>query len=746
MRHIGRYHVPSGAPYVGPLVESGPKEKDTVARRTRTTFLARERDFRKSMDSANIVPRLATGRAGGSILTLGISEAKLQDLGLTPDAARTIAQKLADAGRDGSPGEIWSRVSQAVLSPDLPFAVHDYIYGLIFADWDAKQGPPPVWTPTDGEIAASNIAAFSKKVGLASVHDLHRWSADNREAFWQQVIESLGIKFRKKPSGVVDLSPGLESPDWLPGARLNVAESCFLAPGDAPAIIHQAEGGEIESITYSQLDKLSNRFAQGLAVSGLPRTASVAICMPMTVEAVAAYLGVVKAGYAVSSIADSFAPDEIATRVRISSAGMAVTQDVQLRAGKTLPMYQKVVDAGLPRVIVTRSGAADAVTLREGDAWWDDFITEDDAFDPVPCDPDEVTCILSSSGTTGEPKAIPYTHTTPIKIGADGHLHLDIKPGDVVAWPTSIGWMMGSWLIYASFLNRATMALFYGAPVGRDFCEFVQNARVDMLGVIPSMVTAWRNSDAPKGLDWTGVRVFGSTGECSNPDDYLYLMSLAGYKPIIEYCGGTEIGGGYISGTVVRPASPATFSSPCFGLDFYILDEAGKPTKNGELFVVPPSMGLSNILLNKNHHETYYKGTPKGPKGELLRRHGDEIEELGNGYYRGHGRADDTMNLGGVKVSSTEIEQALSTLETVLETAAVAVDPPQGGPSQLVVYTVMSTDEPVETEALKKDMQRAIAAHLNPLFRVHDVVLVKSLPRTASNKVMRRVLRDQYGK
>ena len=647
---------------------------------------------------------------------------------------------------DASAGELWGRVSRGVLSADVPFAVHRYLYGLIFKDWDLSQSPPPAWTPTDREISESNIAAFSKRAGLASVHELHSWSADNRQAFWGEIVESLGIKFKKAPSAVVDLSLGVESPLWLPGARLNIAESCFLAPGDAPAIVHQAEGGQIEIITYRELDRLSNRFARGLVASGLPRTSSVAIVMPMTVEAVAAYLGVVKAGYAVSSIADSFASDEIATRVRISDAGAAVTQDVMLRAGKTLPMYQKVVDSGVARAIVVPAGAELGVTLREQDVAWDDFIADDDTFDPVACDPDDLTGIMFSSGTTGDPKAIPWTHTTPLKCAMDGYLHQDIRAGEVVAWPTSIGWMMGSWLIYASLLNRATMALFYGAPVTREFCEFVQNARVAMLGVIPSMVKAWQNADVVRGLDWSSIKLFSSTGECSNSDDYLYLMSLAGYRPIIEYCGGTEIGGGYVSGTVVRSASPATFSSRSFGLDFYILDERGDQARSGELFVVPPSIGLSNTLLNKDHHQVYYEGTPPGPKGELLRRHGDEIEELPGGYYRGHGRADDTMNLGGIKVSSTEIERTLAAVHGVIETAAVAVDPPGGGPSQLVVYVVPSSHVEIDAESLKKDMQRAIAAKLNPLFKIHDIVLASVLPRTASNKVMRRVLRDEYGK
>jgi acetyl-CoA synthetase len=466
----------------------------------------------------------------------------------------------------------------------------------------------------------------------------------------------------------------------------------------------------------------------------------------MTVEAVASYLGVIKAGYAVASIADSFAPDEIATRVRIAAAGAAVTQDVALRAGKTLPMYQKVVDAGVERAVVVPSGVAESVTLRPQDVMWDAFLGDDDKFDAVPCAPDDLSNIMFSSGTTGDPKAIPWTHTTPLKCGMDGHLHHDIKPGEVVAWPTSIGWMMGPWHIYASLLNKATMALYYGAPVSREFCEFVQNAQVALLGVVPSLVKAWQNSDAVGGLDWSAMKLFSSTGECSNADDYLYLMSLAGYRPVVEYCGGTEIGGGYISGTLVQPASPATFSLPCFGLDIRILDEEGLPADSGELYIVPPSIGLSNSLLNKDHHEVYYEGTPPGPAGEVLRRHGDEIERLPGGYYRGHGRADDTMNIGGIKVSSAEIERSLASVEGVDETAAVAYNPPEGGPSLLVMYVVLTPGTSVPMDALKKDMQRAIASKLNPLFKIHDVVLADALPRTASHKIMRRLLRDQYGK
>lgn len=350
--------------------------------------------------------------------------------------------------------------------------------------------------------------------------------------------------------------------------------------------------------------------------------------------------------------------------------------------------------------------------------------------------------ILFSSGTTGTPKAITWTHTTPIRAAMDAFYHQDVQPNDIVAWPTNLGWMMGPWLVYACFINQATMALCHDAPTQKKFGQFVQDEKVTILGLVPSIVTTWEANKIMEAFDWSSIKCFSSSGECSSPEDYLYLMWLGGNKPIIEYCGGTEIGGGYISSTLLHPNTPSCFTTPTLGYEFVLLDENQIPVDNcGEVAIVPPAIGLSQTLLNRDHHQVYYQGMPTY-HGIQLRRHGDQIEKIAPHCYRGQGRVDDTMNLGGIKTSSAEIERILNDLPNIQETAAIAIAPKDGGPSLLVVYAI--THDKLTANQLKTQFQSEIRNKLNPLFKVHDVLLLNTLPRTASNKIMRRVLREQY--
>ena len=178
-------------------------------------------------------------------------------------------------------------------------------------------------------------------------------------------------------------------------------------------------------------------------------------------------------------------------------------------------------------------------------------------------------------------------------------------------------------------------------------------------------------------------------------------------------CAGTEIAGSFLTGSPLQPQSPSTFSTPAIGHRPVIMtqlpdgatrlsphgDTASGATGQlyspawcllpavclqallagssrhessvlcpaaltGELAIAVPALGTSQALLNGNHASIYYQSMPQLQEGGgsdgsgsgsfPLRRHGDAFERLPGGAYRALGRLDDTMNLGGIKVSSGE--------------------------------------------------------------------------------------------
>ncbi|KAK3406436.1 hypothetical protein EUGRSUZ_K02641 [Eucalyptus grandis] len=693
--------------------------------------------------------------------------------GVPPHAAARLSAELARIVRahGASSPATWRAVSTGLLEPDLPFSLHQLMYYGCYKDF----GPdPPAWLPDPKTARETNVGQLLDRRGkeflggkykdpISSFSDFQEFSVSSPEVYWATVLKELSVNFSEPPKCILHENPSDKSHpggQWFPGAHLNAAANC-LSVNDKralndTAIIWRDEGRDdlpVNRMSVKELREDVWLVAHALHRLGLEKGSAIAIDMPMNVHSVVIYLAIVLAGYVVVSIADSFAPLEISTRLKISGAKAIFTQDVIIRGEKSIPLYSRVVDAQSPMAIVIPTKGS-ALELRDGDISWLDFRGRvehlKEEFAAVEQPVEAFTNILFSSGTTGEPKAIPWTHATPLKAAADAWCHMDIHKGDVVAWPTNLGWMMGPWLVYASLLNGAAMALYNGSPLGPGFAKFVQDAKVTMLGVIPSIVRTWKNSKSTSGFDWSAIRCFSSSGEASNADEYLWLMGRAKYKPVIEYCGGTEIGGGFVSGSLLQAQSLAAFSTPVMGCSLFILGDDGLPMPQdapgmGELALGPVMFGSSITLLNADHYNVYFKGMPLW-KGKVLRRHGDVFERTSKGYYHAHGRADDTMNLGGIKVSSIEIERICNAAdENVLETAAIGVPPAEGGPEQLIIAAVLKdSDKPEpDMDKLRMAFNSAVQKRLNPLFRVSRVVPVSSLPRTASNKVMRRVLRQQ---
>jgi acetyl-CoA synthetase len=298
---------------------------------------------------------------------------------------------------------------------------------------------------------------------------LWRLSVNGPEAFWPRALAALRVRWAAPPERTLaDAGGDPDAVRWLPGARLNLAESALRGGRGAPdgartAVLWADEAAPraVRAVSLAELAQRAQHVADALAAAGLRPGDAVAIAMPLTPAAVAVFLGVVLAGCAAVSIAESFAPAEIAARLRVSRARLVFTQDVVPRSGRALPLHARIAAApGAPRAVVVPASAADAwplaaepaCALRPGGA--DEPLARFLARAPAPPlgapprgidrDAYDLSGVLFSSGTTGEPKAIPWTHVTPLRCAVDAYFHQDLRPGDVACWPTSLGWMMGA--------------------------------------------------------------------------------------------------------------------------------------------------------------------------------------------------------------------------------------------------------------------------------------------------------------
>ncbi|KAK4258234.1 hypothetical protein QN277_007706 [Acacia crassicarpa] len=720
------------------------------------------------------------------MVTKSISELQVQDFvqaGLTSEEAerfdQVLKQLILQRVEWTDPRELWRElVARRLLKPWHPHSLHQLVYYSVYARWDAStKGPPLYWFPSLWHARQTNLGRIMETYGpkflgaaykdpLTSFNLFHKFSVEHPEVYWSIILKLVAVSFIEAPKCILDASDkSKHGGTWLPGSVLNIAECCFL-PSDRPkkddsslAIVWRDEGfddSKVNQMTLKELREEVMMVAKVIAAN-FSKGDAIAIDMQMTVNAVIIYLAIIVAGCVVVSIADSFAPKEIAVRLRVSKAKGIFTQDFISRGGRKFPLYSRVIEAASCKVIVLPVLGDDVgVQLREQDQSWKDFLSSgsqhsrSNYYSPVPVyqSMESVTNILFSSGTTGEPKAIPWTQLSPIRSAADAWALIDVQVGDTFCWPTNLGWVMGPTLIYACFLSGATLALYHGSPLGHGFGKFVQDAGVSILGTVPSLVKAWKNTNCMEGLDWTKIRTFCSTGETSNVDDDLWLSSKSYYNPIIECCGGTELASSYILGSQLQPQAFGAFSTASMATGIVILDENGVPYPDdvacaGEVGLFPVHFGATDRLLNADHEKVYFKGMPIY-KGKQLRRHGDIIRRSVGGYIIVEGRADDTMNLGGIKTSSVEIERVCDRAdECILETAAISVAPTTGGPEQLVIFVVLKKGYNSDVETLKMKFSKAIQRNLNPLFKVRLVRIVQEFPRTASNKLMRRVLRDQ---
>jgi acetyl-CoA synthetase len=335
----------------------------------------------------------------------------------------------------------------------------------------------------------------------------------------------------------------------------------------------------------------------------------------------------------------------------------------------------------------------------------------------------------------------------PLKIATDMAYCFDVEAGDRMLWVTDLGWVMGPWEILGTLTLGASMVLFEGVP---DFpapdrlWEMVARHRVTHLGVAPTVVRALRE----KGDDWvrrhdlSSLRVLGSSGEPWNPEPYAWFAGIVGGGrcPIVNYSGGTEIGGGILGCTMLHPLKPCGFSVPILGIDADVFDERAEPLRGavGELVVKQPWPGMTRGFWNdpERYEETYWSRWPG------IWVHGDWARIDADGQWTIEGRSDDTIKIAGKRLGPAEVESLLVAHPDVVEAAAIEVPHAVKG-GALVCFAVLQGGV-APGEALRAELVRRVVDGLGKAMKPAAVKFARELPKTRNAKIMRRLIRAAY--
>jgi acetyl-CoA synthetase len=618
-----------------------------------------------------------------------------------------------------------------------------------------------LWRPGPEHLQHSRLTHFMAQHGIATLDELIRRSTTDPDWFWNAVIEDLRIDFYQPYAKILDSSRGIAWARWCIGGKMNIVHNCLDKWIGTPvqnraAVRWEGEDGSARVLTYADLYRQVNRFANGLQQLGIKKGDVVGLYMPMVPEIAIALFAVAKIGAIVLPLFSGYGADALSTQLGDAEAKAIVTCDGYYRRGQVIHM-KPVADAAIARVpsirkaIILRRLGVQNSHVPGRDHWWHEIIERQprraetertDAEDPL--------MIIYTSGTTGRPKGALHTHCGfPIKAAQDMAHGLDLKESDTIYWVTDMGWMMGPWEVFGSTLLGATMLFYDGAldyPGPDRLWSLVENHGVTILGVSPTLVrTLMRHGDEPlESHDLSSLRILGSTGEPWNLEPWRWFFEKVGKTrlPIINYSGGTEVSGGILMGNVLTPIKPCSFAGPVPGMAADVVDDQGRPLRNqvGELVVRRPWIGMTRGFWRdpERYVQAYWSRFPN------VWVHGDWAAIDRDGLWYIVGRSDDTIKVAGKRVGPAEIESILVDHPAVSEAAAIGVADPIRGEA-VVCFCVLKSSH-AASASLAEELKEKVALSLGKPLKPDAVKFVADLPKTRNAKVMRRVIRAAYMK
>ena len=597
---------------------------------------------------------------------------------------------------------------------------------------------------------------------LEEYYQVYRKSVRDPENFWEEIAEEHFL-WRKKWNKVLSWDFSKPEAKWFEGAQLNITENCLdrhlATRGDKTAIIFEPNDANepAEHISYWQLYRRVNQFANVLKSKGIQKGDRVCIYVPMIPELAISVLACARIGAVHSVVFAGFSSIALATRINDCDCKMVITADGSYRGSKSIDLKGIVDEAlesclGVDTVLVAKRIHSE-IFMKEGRDFWLQPLLDGaspegkaevmDAEDPL--------FILYTSGSTGQPKGM--VHSTAGYMVYTAYTFKNVfqyKENDVYWCTADIGWITGhSYIVYGPLANGATTILFEGVPSYPDFGRFwevVEKHKVNQFYTAPTAIRALAKQGAElvEKYDLSSLKVLGSVGEPINEEAWHWYNDNIGKRksPIVDTWWQTETGGIMITPIpYVTPTKPTYATLPFIGIQPALMDEAGEELKGnqveGRLCIKFPWPSMARTIWgnHQRYKETYFSAF------DNMYFTGDGALRDEVGYYRITGRVDDVIIVSGHNLGTAPIEDAINEHPAVAESAIVGFPHDIKG-NALYGYVILKDfGETRDHDNLRKEINQIISEHIGPIAKLDKIQFTDGLPKTRSGKIMRRILR-----
>jgi len=613
----------------------------------------------------------------------------------------------------------------------------------------------PIWQPSLPRCAASNLRRFIdvNRAGLRGddYAALYDWSVTSPAEFWEAVWRFCEIKAAAPYDGVLRDAARMPGAKWFEGAKLNFAANLLEHQGQGTAIVFANERNERSQLTWPELRAQVASVAARLRALGVRRGDRIAAFIANRPEAVVAMLATASIGAVWSSCSPDFGVDAVLDRFGQIEPKVLFATDGYFYNGKSvdsLPTLRAVAarlrDLKAVVVVPYRSPDPDLSSLPNAHLF--DELLEQDAeprYEPVPFD--APLYILYSSGTTGAPKCIVHgVGGTLLQHRKEHVLHTDIRPGDVVFYFTTCGWMMWNWLVSA-LASRATLVLYDGAPLYPDpdiLWHLAEREGVHVFGTSAKYLSALEKSGFEPRARHTlpALRSILSTGSPLAPASFDYVYrSIKADVQLASIAGGTDLISCFALGNPLKPVYRGELQCRGLGMKVEVFTPDGRSVREqkGELVCTAPfpsmPLGFWNDADGRRYHAAYFERFPN------VWHHGDYAELTAHDGVVIYGRSDAVLNPGGVRIGTAEIYRIVESFEEIAESIVVAQE--WGDDTRIVLFVRLQPGASLDS-ALERRLRDAIKTRASPRHVPAKILAVADIPRTMNGKIVELAVRE----